>query len=301
MPRARLPRRHPLPLAVAFACTAILLAGCTAPAPGGGSDAASAAPPDDLEVSIQQGRLDVVGNRLVVRLANEGEEPLTVEEFTVRTPTIAPGLDRSEPVELGVEDAVAVRLALPGSVCEADPGPVVVELRYRTATGTGEAELEADDPFGTIARVNAADCLAESVAEVAEIVMPVHLRSTGAGAERRAFLDVVIEPAASGHASLRIERVLGTTLLNAEGGIDWTLGTEVAAGDAPFTISLPVRPARCDAHAIADDKRGTILPFEIETSDGRSGRLDVPAGDGLKAELYGYYAERCGLESPPPA
>ena len=63
-------------------------------------------------------------------------------------------------------------------------------------------------------------------------------------------------------------------------------------------ISLEVRPARCDAHAIADDKRGTILPFEIRTSDGRAGRLDRSSGDTLKAELYQYYGERCGLAQP---
>lgn len=296
MPRTRLTRGSARGLVAAL--VTVLLVGCTAPASGGGSDAASASPPDGLEISIQQGRLDVVAHRLVVRFANDGDEPVTIEEFTVRTPTLASGLIRSEPVELAADDTVAVRLDLPESDCDAEPGPVVVGVRYRSAAGAGEAELDAADPFDTIARVNAADCLAESVAEVAAIVMPAHVRSTGSGADRRAFIDVGVEPAASGDASMRIARVLGTTLLNAEGGVDWPLGIEIAAGDAPFTISLPVRPARCDAHAIADDKRGTILPFEIETTDGRSGRLDVPAADGLKAELYAYYAERCGLEPP---
>ena len=62
-------------------------------------------------------------------------------------------------------------------------------------------------------------------------------------------------------------------------------------------ISLPVRPARCDAHAIADDKRGTILPFEIDDRR-RPRRADstCPSSDGLKAELYAYYGERCGLQ-----
>ncbi len=297
MPRARLAPRTAVSAAAAF--VAVLLAGCTAPASDDGSDAASRAPLDGLSISIQQGRLDVVAGRLVVRFANEGDEPMTIEEFTVRTPTLAPELERSKPVELGAGDAVAVRLDLPESVCDAEPGPVVVDLRYRSGERSGDAELDAADPFDTVARVNTADCLAESVAEVADIVMPEHVRSTGAGVDRRAFIDVGIAPAASGDESMRIERVFGTTLLNAEEGIDWTLGFDVAPGDAPFTISLPVRPARCDAHAIADDKRGTILPFEIETSDGRSGRLDVPADPGLKAELYAYYGERCGLESPP--
>ena len=65
-----------------------------------------------------------------------------------------------------------------------------------------------------------------------------------------------------------------------------------------FTIKLAVRPARCDAHALADDKRGTILPFAVATGDGREGRLELPAGDALKADLYAYYAERCGLAGP---
>ena len=287
MRRARLVRSFALGTALATSSAALLACAGPPPAP---------ALPEGLAVSIQQGRLDVVGGRLVVRFENTGDTPVTVEGFTVETPTLEPGLERTTPFELAADDAIAVRLDLPASACDAEPGPVVVDLAFRTATGSGEGQLTAADPFDTVARVNAADCLRESVTDVAAIVMPDRLRSTGVGAERRAFIDVVIEPAASGDASMRIERVYGTTLLNAEGGIDWTLGTDVAVGDAPFTLSLPVRPARCDAHAIADDKRGTILPFEIETSDGRSGRLDVPAGDGLKAELYAYYGERCGLE-----
>ena len=277
-----------LALSAALAVASLALVACSGtPAP--------VAPPDGLAVAIQQGRLDVVQGRLVVRFENTGDAPVTIEGFTVDTPTLTPGLERTKPFELVPGDAIAVRLDLPASICDVEPGPVVVDLTFATATTSGEVQLTADDPFDTVARVNAADCLGESVADVAAIVMPQHLRSTGAGADRRAIIDIEIEPAASGDATMRIERVYGTTLLGPEDGVDWMLGNDVAAGDAPFTISLPVSPARCDAHALADDKRGTILPFEVEASDGRSGRLDVPASDGLKAELYAYYNERCGL------
>lgn len=289
MPRARGLRS--LPLVAAPAVVLLLLAACASPA-------AAPAMPDGLVVSIKQGRLDVPAGRLVVRFENHGSTPVTIESFAVETPTLGPGLERSEPVELDADDAVDIRLDLPESVCDAEPGPVEVDLRLRTADGAHEGRLAADDPFDTVARVNGADCLGESVAAVADLVMPEHLRSTDVGPDRRAYIDVRVEPATSGDHSMHIARVYGTTLLNAEDGIDWTLGLDVATGDAPFTISLPVRPARCDAHAIADDKRGTILPFEIATDDGRSGRLDVPAPDGLKAELYAYYGERCGLEAP---
>jgi hypothetical protein len=157
-----------------------------------------------------------------------------------------------------------------------------------------------------MARVADADCLAESVAAVAAITMPERLRSEGSGPARRAWVDVRVEPATSaGQAqdgadtdTVRIDGVSATTLLGAEDGLDWPLDLEVAAGDAPFTIELAVRPARCDAHALADDKRGTILPFAVATGDGREGRLELPAGDALKADLYAYYAERCSLAGP---
>ncbi len=60
-----------------------------------------------------------------------------------------------------------------------------------------------------------------------------------------------------------------------------------------------MRPGRCDAHAVAEDKIGTILPFEIETSDGRQGQLGLAANDTLRAELYDYYSARCGLPTVP--
>jgi hypothetical protein len=292
MPHRRVIRS--LALVGALATATAVLAGCAAlGAPAGESL------PDGLAVAIQQGRLDVVNGRLVVRFENTGSEPITVEGFEVETPTLDEGLERTKPFELGAADAIAIRLDLPGSRCDAEPGPVVVHVTTRTASGTeAMGDLTADDPFDTVARVNAEDCLAASVADVAAIMMPEHLRSTGSGPDRRAVIDVTIEPVATGDTTMRIDRVYGTTLLNAEDGIDWTLGVDVAAGDAPLVLSLPVRPARCDAHAIADDKRGTILPFEIETGDGRAGRLDVPSDPGLKAELYEYYGERCGLEPP---
>ena len=37
-------------------------------------------------------------------------------------------------------------------------------------------------------------------------------------------------------------------------------------------------------------------PFEVTTSDGRAGALELASGDALKADLYAYYAERCGLD-----
>ena len=86
-------------------------------------------------MAIQQGRLDVVGHRLVVRFENTGADPLTIEGFIVETPSLEPGLERTKPFELTPGDAIAIRLDLPASRCDTEPGPVVVRFDARTASG----------------------------------------------------------------------------------------------------------------------------------------------------------------------
>lgn len=288
MPRARLVGR--LAALAALAVGATMLTACAGPA--------SPPPlPDGLAVEVRQGRLDAADGILVVGFENTGPAPVTIDRFEVLAPTLEPGMSSSEPFQLGADDRLDLRLQLTPAVCDAPAEDAVATVLVRATTpdGSSEGELTAADPFDTLARLADTDCLAESAAAAADIRMPDALRSEGEGTARRAYLDVAVEPAASGDASLQIGTVYGTTLVNAEGGTDWVVDREVRAGDEPLTITLAVKPARCDAHAIADDKRGTILPFGIVTGDGREGRLDLAAGDALKAELYAYYTERCGL------
>ncbi|MDQ0892827.1 hypothetical protein [Agromyces ramosus] len=293
MPRARQSRqRRRLSLvgALVLVLLPISLVACSAAEP------TSPALPDGLVTSIQQGRMDVEARQLVVRVENTTAAPVTVEHLAFTAPALEGELAYDDPFELSAGEAIAIRIDIPESRCDVPSAPGTVELAVVTGAGSATGTLTPDDPFDTLVRLNNADCLAESVAAVAEITMPEHLRSTGSGTDRRAIIDVQVTPVTSGSASMLLEQVPNTTLLGNEAGAEWPLGIEVAAGGEPFTIELPVAPARCDAHAIADDKRGTIMAFDITTSDGRAGRIDRPSGDTLKAELYAYYGERCGLQ-----
>jgi hypothetical protein len=295
MPRAHLlARRRRLVFVGAGALVLVLLpatlVACAAPEP------APPGLPDGIVTSIQQGRMDVEARQLVVRVENTTAEPLTFERLAFTAPALDGELAHDDPFELSAGEAIAIRIDIPESRCDVPAAAGTVELAITTEAGTATGTFTPDDPFDTLARLNNADCLAESVAAIAEITMPEHLRSTGSGVDRRAVIDVQVTPVASGTASMVLEHVANTTLLSNEAGAEWPLGIEFAAGDEPFTIELPVKPARCDAHGIADDKRGTIFPFDITTSDARAGRVDRPSGDTLKSELYAYYGERCGLE-----
>ncbi|WP_395242668.1 hypothetical protein ACGGZK_10790 [Agromyces sp. MMS24-K17] len=290
------PARGRLTTAGAIGClaltTCLALTACAA----GGGDAEPTDPAglDGITATVGQGRVDVSSGRIFVLVANGRDEPVTVESVAVHTDGYEPGIGKEKPTVFPAGREIAIRLEPTAAVCDAPVAPITVELDVTSEAGTAHGVLEADDPYGALQRLQDQACLAESVAAVALVELPDHLRSTGSGADRRAVIDVQVTPV-GGDGTFHVAGVRGTTLINAEGGFNWELDVDVAGTDAPSVIELPVRPGRCDAHAVAEDKIGTILPFQVTTGDGREGQLGIPANDTLRAELYAYYSERCGL------
>ena len=287
MPRPRLIGRFAVGSVVVAAAMGGL-AGCAAPAAPGGV-------PDGITTELRQGRFDVEARQLVVHVENGSASPVDVDGLVVTAPVFAAPLEHDGSFDLSAGEGIDIRIDLPDPQCGSGEGEPLVELRGRTADDAFTGAVAPTDPFGTLERIGATDCLAASVDAVAAITLPEHLRTTGSASAQRAWIDVLVTPEPSGDASFVIDVVHGTTLLTAEDGPEWPLALDVATGGEPITVALAVRPARCDAHAIADDKRGTILPFEITTSDGLTGRIDRSSGDTLQAELYDYVTERCGL------
>jgi hypothetical protein len=58
-------------------------------------------------------------------------------------------------------------------------------------------------------------------------------------------------------------------------------------------VPITVRPARCDAHAVAEDKVGTLIPLTLNAA-GQSGVVKVPASATLRAAIYAFVARACG-------
>ncbi|WP_127793877.1 hypothetical protein [Agromyces sp. LHK192] len=309
-----MPRRaaHPLAgviaagLAGGVACLLVACAVAAPEAPATESAADVSAPPAELAASVLQSRQDVVDGRLVVQVDNGTDAALTIDRLVVRSPALADEGVVEGPKQIPAGRSVQYRVDLPDVTCE-EPGEVaaVVELTGTVDHSAIDGELPTTDPYDTIARVQNDGCLAEAVERIVTITPPERLRSTGSGVDRRAFIDLTIEPAgaspdsspdASGDpGTVSVRRILGTTLLSAEGGLNWPITAELTSDGEPSVIELPVRPARCDPHAGAEDKRGTILPLEVVTSDGWSGLYEVRSGAALKQDLFAYFTERCGL------
>ncbi len=96
---------------------------------------------------------------------------------------------------------------------------------------------------------------------------------------------------------MRLDTVKSTTLLQpAAGGWLWQPAQVVAAGES-LTLRIDAVPARCDMHAIAEDKVGTRFDAAVSVlSDPIDrGSLTLVASDPQRARLYDFVATACGF------
>jgi hypothetical protein len=293
------------------------MAGCTAPTSspwGGGAEA-------PITVSVHQSRSNVAARQLSIAVTNDGELPIEItaaqfvsDQFVSAalwpkdSTTIRPGVTADLPV------------SLPDANCSAtDPSPVV-ELTYRpvadrdgSGEGSGEAAeggeeplrvaLEPDDPLGQLEPLFITDCLQDSAAQIATITATTAPRISDGGGRLVAELDLTVTPA-GGRGSLTVRAAHGTTLFSepdptTNAPVDRRVVDVAVAGDAPQSIlTLSLVPSRCDPHAVAEDKLGTVFPLEVsvagDSDPARTGVLTVPASDDVRASLYEFVDRSCG-------
>jgi hypothetical protein len=254
--------------------------------------------PEGVTVSVYQPRPDVAAGRIAIQVHNGGSTPLTVtgarleSSFFVgslawaseREPVVAPG------------SRLDLRVPLVDSECAETVEAVhTVVLDYRLGDVAGTVELVPDDPFDLLPRLRDAACLGVRVGEIVELTASELISSGAPGAPGELVIAVTPTGAAG---SVTVHAAFSTTLLapalDGTGVGELPLGVELGAG-GPAEFRVPVVPNRCDPHALAEDKVGTRLPLEVATSTGAHGQLILAASDGLRAQMYAFYATYCGL------
>ncbi|MCU1522858.1 MAG: hypothetical protein JWN19_3243, partial [Arthrobacter sp.] len=157
-----------------------------------------------------------------------------------------------------------------------------------------EGALPASDPYGVLARNNAEMCLAQAADAIAGFRLDPGLEVSADGLT--AVVRLLMTPRDAGPAaaaaSLTIVGIEGTTLLAEDAALPWPRAVPVHAGGEGREFRLGVRPARCDPHAVAEDKVGTLLPLRLSVA-GRDGVLKVDAGALLRGRIYDFVTAAC--------
>ena len=282
----------------------LALVGCTAAAP----DTPPTLPPDGVSVEIFQNRPDYAVRVLEIGVTNAGDTDLDLVSASFESAYFTGSADWDEPLTIRAGSTTDLRVPLGEAVCEGNrDGTGRVTLVWRPGdtpargkpagaadpASTRTATLAPSDTKGTIERITGEDCLAAAVESVVAITEPGVLRIEGVGAASVAWLDLTLTPTGA-DGSVTVERVSATVLLASASGLDWPVGVTLNAASAPQTVSLGLRPTRCDPHAVAEDKRGTVFPVVVATSSGPAGAYNFPVGDALRGQIYSWIAEHCG-------
>jgi hypothetical protein len=279
-------------VAAAFIALALLLSGCAA-------TTGQAALPAGVTVSVFQNRFDYSLRQLELKVMNGTSMPITVTSAAFSSTRFATPATWDRPQLVPDGAARDLRVQLTDPVCDTVPPKDTVVIEFTLEDGTtGTATVTPTDEQARVDAINEEDCLGVSVAAIAAITAPASVRWTP-GAHAPAALDISVVPTGA-KGSLTLHYAKGTVLLSlvdaADGEpYDMPLEQVVDAGSGARVIPLALVPARCDPHAIEEDKRGTFFPLEVETGDGRSGKIYIGVSDEVRRSLYEFYADYCGL------
>jgi hypothetical protein len=324
-------RRPGVAGAVLAATTAatLTISGCTAPTPTAAEARTPAAPPaatsggdagtssgsggpalDDevpagIAVEIRQSRADW-GDRVVqLRVVNRSRRPVVVVSGELSTPTAAgtattdPARSRVVPVDGHRDFSVALGEAVcPPGTDETDPAagpaPVAVHLLVADESGRrGQATLVPADPQGHLARVHGEDCAARAVAAGMDLAIGPDVTVADRGGVLVGAVELAARPVAGG-PDVSVTAVDRTILLSPVPGDAWTSPDLLDPPTGGARVPLEFTPARCDAHAVAEDKRGTFFGVHA-TVDGVPQpvfHLGVP--DDVRGAVHDYIAAACG-------
>ncbi len=267
-----------------------LLSGC--------ADSAATQLPDGVSVSVHQGRLDGQARRLQIRISNSADIPLAIDRLSFSSAAFTTAAEYPKvPVVIAPREATNMPVLLGESVCDATKTTPFVTVDFSTSAVHGHTTVIPEDALNQLAGVTDRDCLDASISKIAVISGPTDLRIQTVKGNPVALIDLQVEPTGAS-ASFTLVSARDTPLLRLIDVNDpqpvslLPLAIEVSGEDSPSTVTIAVVPSRCDAHALADDKRGTILPIDVEAGR-RSGVSYFPVSEKIKADLYEYIRETC--------
>ncbi|MBT2550364.1 hypothetical protein J7I85_18995 [Arthrobacter sp. ISL-65] len=264
-------------------------------------------------MEVNQSRDQYGKQAIQLLLTNVSGGPLTVAAAQLASPLfqgdilweptggsleLPPGQPKSLPARLpapvcGRDQSTAQQATAQQSVTQQP----VATVRYSELGRAGLREVApvAVDPFRVLERNNTELCLAAEAAAVADIVLDRRLEV--APDSRTAVVRLVIIPkeadgAGTDISSMTIASIDGTTLIAAPADEPWPRNVRIVQGAPRSELRLRIRPARCDPHAIAEDKVGTLLPLHVGVGE-REGQLKIPAGTALRGQIYDFVTAAC--------
>lgn len=257
-------------------------AGCSTPA-----TTADARLPG-VHVRVLQYRSDIAQHRVQLQVVNASTRAVVVNRAVLEQAGFAPApaWTDTDPAEIPAGGAVDLPAALSRASCAAGR-----QLQVRLTLRSGRtATVPATDVAGTLAGLRAEDCFAQTAADVLAAAFTGFQPVAGT---RTARLELDLRAGPNAARGLTVTTVLPTTLLSPSTGDEfWRVQRRFTAAGR---VTVTAEPTRCDLHAIAEDKVGSVLPVGVRLADGRTGTVRAAASPALRDRMLAWVASTCAV------
>lgn len=293
--------RPPFATVTAVALVMSALSGCSPLVEPDPTPAAADGPSSIDQVSataeVYRTRSDPARGGLQLSVTNTGTVPLTVLHAVLDSPALPAPIERDRTTVIPPGATRDLALLLPPPQC--DSGPTLPEAVLTVALSSGDAaelRLPTTDRIGQWVDWHERACFAEAAAQQVDLEVrrapALDDATTGAiGAELVATARVT---------GVRLIAIADTVLFGLRAGPTDSARVSTLTLDRTLTVDettvvpLSLAAARCDPHAVAEDKQGTLFTVHLDLG-GETGTTTVITADETRAALYDAIAETCGF------
>lgn len=269
-------------LVVAVLLVAGLLGAC------GGDDTVPV--PRGVTFQLEQTRQDLQGRKFSVQVVNGGREDMTVERVELESGRLDEPAGYDGPTTVFAGTTVNLTMTMPRARC-GNGIDATVRITYALEDGESvTSTARPTDHFDSVERFMKRDCAEKTLGRV----VIDGLDARGRGDEATLDIGVTFTPPKSGTA-VHLVAVGGSTLLAPAGPDATTIDRTMTPGGEQVRANLTFIPNRCDAHAVAEDRTGGILPLRVESKAFGTSPVYLRFTEPQKAQIFDYLAERCGF------
>jgi len=258
----------------------VLAAGCAQgepaavpdPLPAGTAEPAAAEVP--VTLTLAQSRAFASRRMLQVRLRNDGDQPVRIERFDLRTGRFAPAGPVARDTEIAPGRRLFVPLPYGEARCDAPAGDAVLTVRARVGDGPpGDADLALPAPDPLLERLHGRECAQATLRAQVDIAFAPAWTTDGDVVRGT----LVVSRRGSGGEQVTVAGIQGNVLytLRAVPPPPAVLAPDAARLELPVEVTL----ARCEAHALIEAKLRHQFPLWAGAGDRPADYLTVEAGD----------------------
>jgi hypothetical protein len=269
---------------------ALLLSGCAAPASEYGD-------PGWISVAIVQGRDDRGARIVAFEVTSQRDDAVDITRAELDAPQLKePAVwDRGTTLRPGLTIDLRVPLGEPACPLAENLTPSVA-LSFTTEEGIDRTiTVTPEQPTGVLDRIAQEDCLADAVTGSADITVKAVEYALGSHVPAVLVLGIAPKESDTRVTLVGIHATILLALVDPAGNLsqEYPLDRAFEPGGDESDLRISLVPNRCDTHAVAEDKRGTFIPLEVEVEGGATGTYYVTMPDTQKGQLYAFVTDYC--------